>query len=75
VAREVHISVKFMDDATVVSDMRKALSRNHNLHLLRKTETVKEQIVAGQWAASHKSWVSLLEFIDTKSGNVVSAQR
>jgi len=34
VAREVHISVKFMDDTTVVSDMRKALSRNHNLHLI-----------------------------------------
>jgi hypothetical protein len=30
--------------------------------------------VAGQWAASHKSWVSLLDFIDDKSGNVVSAQ-
>ncbi|CAD6211427.1 unnamed protein product [Miscanthus lutarioriparius] len=36
----------------------------------KKAETVKEQIVAGQWAASQKSWVSLLEFIDTKSGNV-----
>jgi len=35
VAREVHISVKFMDDATVVSDMRKVLSRNHNLHLIQ----------------------------------------
>ncbi|EER92172.1 hypothetical protein BDA96_01G372100 [Sorghum bicolor] len=36
----------------------------------KKAETVKEQIVAGQWAASHKSWVSLLDFIDDKSGNV-----
>lgn len=32
---------------------------------------MKEQIVAGQWAASQKSWSSLLDFIDTKSGNVV----
>jgi len=37
----------------------------------KKAETVKEQIVAGQWAASQKSWGSLLDFIDTKSGNVV----
>ncbi|CAD6343392.1 unnamed protein product [Miscanthus lutarioriparius] len=36
----------------------------------KKAETVKDQIVAAQWAASHKSWVSLLDFIDTKSGNV-----
>ncbi|NP_001146700.1 Serine carboxypeptidase-like 51-like precursor [Zea mays] len=36
----------------------------------KKAETVKEQIVAGQWAASQKSWGSLLDFIDTKSGNV-----
>lgn len=36
----------------------------------KKAETVKEQIVAGQWAASQKSWSSLLDFIDTKSGNV-----
>ncbi|XP_066387759.1 serine carboxypeptidase-like 51 [Miscanthus floridulus] len=36
----------------------------------KKAETVKDQIVAAQWAASHRSWASLLDFIDTKSGNV-----
>jgi len=35
VAREVHINIKFMDDATIISDKRKALSRNHNLHLIQ----------------------------------------
>ncbi|XP_062211460.1 serine carboxypeptidase-like 51 [Phragmites australis] len=36
----------------------------------KKAETVKEQIAAGQWAASQKSWNDLLAFIATKSGNV-----
>ncbi|KAF8728893.1 hypothetical protein HU200_018188 [Digitaria exilis] len=36
----------------------------------KRAETVKEQIVAGQWAASQKSWGDLLGFIATKSGDV-----
>ncbi|CAN6289223.1 unnamed protein product [Urochloa humidicola] len=36
----------------------------------KKAETVKEQIVAGQWATSQESWGDLLDFIATKSGNV-----
>jgi len=33
VAREVHISVKSMDDGAVFPGMRQAVSRHHNLHL------------------------------------------
>jgi cation diffusion facilitator CzcD-associated flavoprotein CzcO len=33
VAREVHVSVKSLDDGAVVPGMRKAVSRHHNLHL------------------------------------------
>jgi serine carboxypeptidase 1 len=34
---------------------------------------VKDQIAAGQFAASQGSWNDLLAFIDTKSGSVASA--
>jgi len=43
--------------------------------VLRRTQTVKNQIAAGQFAASQGSWNDLLAFIDTKSGSVVSADR
>ncbi|WVZ57184.1 hypothetical protein U9M48_007602 [Paspalum notatum var. saurae] len=36
----------------------------------KKAQTVKNQIVAGQFAASQGSWIDLLNLIDTKSGNV-----
>lgn len=36
----------------------------------KRTQTVKDQIAAGQFAASQGSWNDLLAFIDTKSGSV-----
>uniref|UniRef100_A0ACD5YF02 Uncharacterized protein n=1 Tax=Avena sativa TaxID=4498 RepID=A0ACD5YF02_AVESA len=36
----------------------------------KKAETVKDQIAAGQLAASQGSWSELLDFIDSKSGSV-----
>jgi len=42
---------------------------------LRKAETVRGQIAAGQLAAAQGSWTDLLDFISTTSGNVVSADR
>ncbi|KAG8097456.1 hypothetical protein GUJ93_ZPchr0013g36504 [Zizania palustris] len=36
----------------------------------RKAATVKEQIAAGQFAASQNSWIALLDLIDTKSASV-----
>ncbi|XP_066391745.1 flavin-containing monooxygenase FMO GS-OX-like 8 [Miscanthus floridulus] len=42
VAREVHISVKSMDDGAVVPGMRKAVSRHHNLHLHLQVECLCE---------------------------------
>ncbi|CAL4923011.1 unnamed protein product [Urochloa decumbens] len=36
----------------------------------KKADTLKEQIAAGQWAASQQSWTDLLHFIANKSGNV-----
>ncbi|RCV09150.1 hypothetical protein SETIT_2G003600v2 [Setaria italica] len=42
VAREVHVSVKSMDDGAVVPGMRKAVSRHHNLHLHLQIECLCE---------------------------------
>ncbi|KAJ1287384.1 hypothetical protein BS78_02G006200 [Paspalum vaginatum] len=42
VAREVHVSVKSMDDGAVAPGMRKAVSRHHNLHLHLQIERVCE---------------------------------
>ncbi|OEL24099.1 Serine carboxypeptidase-like 51 [Dichanthelium oligosanthes] len=36
----------------------------------KRAETVKQQIAAGQWAASQQSWNDMLDFIATKSGDV-----
>jgi hypothetical protein len=34
--------------------------------------TVKQQMESGQYTAAYKTWVDLLDLIDTKSGNIVS---
>jgi hypothetical protein len=38
----------------------------------RKAEAVKSQIVSGQWATAHGSYDDLLDFVGSRSGNVVS---